>query len=199
MAESDNLDLQLEREIDAALSTYGEAGPGLDERVLARLSTVRRTARVRRPRSWMPWVLAAPVAACLMIAIHFGVRYPVLPAKQVIVNSPRNVLTATSAVPGLPAAQGKHARRERVLGTHSTLTKLTSQPAPLPKRDIFPSPQPLSRAEEALVAYAARATESERRAFVAAQPQMDAPLNVSAIDVSVSNVPPLKPLQTDEN
>jgi hypothetical protein len=65
---------------------------------------------------------------------------------------------------------------------------LAANSAPLPKLDVFPTPQPLSPEEQALVNFAARASKSEREALIAAQQQDDAPLRIAAIEIQ-----PLEP------
>jgi hypothetical protein len=59
----------------------------------------------------------------------------------------------------------------------------------LPKLDVFPSPQPLSPEEKALVSFAARAPEPVRQALIDAQTQADAPLNIAAIEIQPLDPP----------
>jgi hypothetical protein len=64
----------------------------------------------------------------------------------------------------------------------------------LPKLNVFPTPQPLTPSEKALVTYIAHAPEAERNALVDAQKQMDAPLSIAAIDIQ-----PLEPPEEGGN
>ena len=61
--------------------------------------------------------------------------------------------------------------------------------APLPKLDVFPTPQPLTAEERALVAFAANAPKPELKAVVDAQPQADAPLSIAAIEIQPLDSP----------
>lgn len=56
----------------------------------------------------------------------------------------------------------------------------------LPKRDVFPSPQPLTAEEQVLVAAARSGSKAEREALLAAQTPSDKPLDVAAL-----SIPPL--------
>jgi hypothetical protein len=64
----------------------------------------------------------------------------------------------------------------------------------LPKLDVFPTPQPLTPEEQALVAFAVRAPESERKSFIEAQRQAEAPLRIAAIEI-----PPIDSPDKDTN
>jgi hypothetical protein len=70
MRDKDDLDLLL----DSALATYADPGTegGLERRVLAALSAARdsdgRKGSAEKPRGrWLPWAVALPVAACLIL------------------------------------------------------------------------------------------------------------------------------------
>src|SRR5258708_16679208 len=56
----------------------------------------------------------------------------------------------------------------------------------LPKLDVFPSPQPLTPQEQALVVFVAQAPETERKAVAEAQQKIKAPISVAPI-----HIPPL--------
>jgi hypothetical protein len=71
---------------------------------------------------------------------------------------------------------------------HRDGADLEAKSAPLPKLDVFPTPQPLSSQEEALVSFAAKAPERERESLIAAQQEEDAPLSIAAIEIK-----PLEP------
>jgi hypothetical protein len=60
---------------------------------------------------------------------------------------------------------------------------------PLPKREVFPTPQPLSPEEQAFVEFAARAPETERQLFIEAQKRDDAPLSIAAIEIQPLDPP----------
>ncbi len=85
MPENDELDLLL----DSALATYADPGPnsGLEQRVLAGLEAARRSGE-HHPRAfagtrrWLPWAIAVPVAASLLILWLSSTRFVRTPATQ---------------------------------------------------------------------------------------------------------------------
>ena len=62
MPDHDDLDLLLR----SAVSTYGDPDSGLAQRVLARVSAEVAPAPRRR---WLPWAIALPAAACLLLLL----------------------------------------------------------------------------------------------------------------------------------
>jgi hypothetical protein len=60
--------------------------------------------------------------------------------------------------------------------------------ASLLKRDVFPTPQPLTRQEQALAVFAIRTPALELQALIEARKQDDAPVSITAIDIQ-----PLEP------
>jgi hypothetical protein len=183
--ERDNLDLL----IDSALSTYAEPRAGLETRVLKHL--VSRPARQR----WLPFAIALPLAACLVLLMLLFPRHDrVEPMRQ----AQRAPVPPTQSVPQNSIAHAsKTPSRQRQSRVIAGLVPhpATPKPAPLPKLDVFPSPQPLSPEERALLHYVARAPEPERKALIATQNQPVAPLAIAEIQI-----PPLEPLdKTDKN
>jgi hypothetical protein len=70
-----------------------------------------------------------------------------------------------------------------------------TQPAPLPKLDVFPTPRPLTAEEQALAVFISHASDAERKALIESQKQFQAPISIAAI-----RIPPLetlKPLDQD--
>jgi hypothetical protein len=59
----------------------------------------------------------------------------------------------------------------------------------LPKREVFPTPQPLSPEERAFANFVARSTETERQSFIEAQKRDDAPLSIAAIEIQPLDPP----------
>ncbi len=175
MPENDELDLLL----DSALSTYGDPGPntGLEDRVLNALSAAResgdRASAVARPRRrWLPWAIAIPVAAGLMLLWVSTVRTHHTPG------------TAPSAEEGV----SKTTRPRRRLAEGRVVSEVeAAHAAPLPKLDVFPTPQPLTAEERAAVAAVNSRPDAEREALLAAQKQAGAPLSVADL-----HIPPLE-------
>jgi len=180
--------------IDEALGTYADADSGIEQRVMARIAARQTSA----PRfRWMVWAGALTAAACLlilMLLMHRRTpRSPVAnafntapmqePPKAEARFEPRTVRRRN----GLP----HHARAEVAVG------KFVAER--LPKRDVFPTPRPLSPAEQVLVDFAARAPKAEREAFVDHQEQASGPIAIAAIRVTPLQIPPLEPPNTGSN
>jgi hypothetical protein len=134
----------LDRLIDGALSDYSSAEPlaGLEERVLNRV----RAAEAARRRRWL-WALAAPALAAILIAIL--ARPQPAPVARVA-PPPARVETAAPSLPPLtpPAVVRQVASRPAA--------KIQRPPSPraLPKKDLFPTPSPLTSEERLLMAMA---------------------------------------------
>lgn len=178
-------DTDLDRLIDAALSTYADADSNLEQRVLARISLKPAPPR----RRWLAGAVALPAVACLLLFILlFGSKPHHAPSGEI----------SRTAGSGQP-----HAAMPRVAPPKSFSGRPARQPKPasaqLPKRDIFPTPQPLSAAERALVEFATYAPEAERKSFVEAQKQLDEPIKMANIQIDTIRIPPLEPPQPGAN
>jgi len=66
--------------------------------------------------------------------------------------------------------------------------------AALPKLDVFPTPQPMTPQEKALVASTARASKPQLLALVTAQQNPEGPVTIAAIQI-----PPLEPIDQGNN
>lgn len=195
MHEKNELDLL----IDSALATYAGAEDGLEDRILARVAEMQAARRLVRRRMWM-LAVAVPVAACLLLLIlvpHW--RAVTLPKE----NAWGNSTTARSVQPA-PAPRAKTTIKESQPGTtrspiriasaaRSERQKMMGHPS-LPKLDVFPTPQPLSPEEHALVAFVTQAPDKERRAVVDAQQSQEAPLAIASI-----KIPPIAPPEEGKN
>ena len=187
MREKDELDTLL----DAALVTYADPGPdsGLEQRVLACVSGENFAVSTPTPRRrWLPWGIALAAASCLLLFV-------VISAQKRIHPPSRNVQSALSSDP----LHATTIRREPIsVLPHSTIihganrimpkvqhpsTEITHRSAPLPKLDVFPTPQPLMPEEQALVAFATQAPQRQVEAVIEAQKQAGAPLTIAAIRI----------------
>ncbi len=189
MPEQDNLDLLL----DSALRTYGDPGAdsGLSERILARVGASREAASTASPRRrWLLWAIAMPAAACVLLLVLSGPKKGGAPSGHA-------AGTLRSQNAPVVAAHDKQLPDARPLHTQATarrvprkphLVQVAAHPAPLPKLDVFPTPQPLTPEEQALVAFATQSPESERQALLEAQKKSNEPLRIAAIHIS-----PLEP------
>jgi len=190
MPEHDDLDLVLR----SALNTYADPGPesGLERRVLARISA--EASQVPR-RRWLPWAIALPIAAGLLLLLvlfdsrqtHRPPEAASAPGQPLIIRSlPEPSKTLTTA-PVL---------RSQALSAKPDLRweEIAAKPAPLPKLDVFPTPQLLTAEELALAAFAASAPAPERQSLIEAQAKVEAPLSIAAIQIQ-----PLEPPDVGAN
>lgn len=181
---------ELDRLLDSALATYADPGPhsGLEQRILSRIST--ETASSARRRRWLAWAIALPAAAILLLFILISHPWskdtPTMPRQANVSHQPTPSIEAANR----PSSQPAPIRRSQapLRKEHSRQLAFAARSAPLPKLDIFPTPQPLSPQEQALINFAAHATAPERDSLIASQEQPDAPLHISAIQIK-----PLKP------
>jgi hypothetical protein len=188
-------DNKLDQLLDAALSTYADPGPdsGLNERVLAHIAAATEPipAPLLRPgkgstnrRRWLPWAIALPATACLLLFFFVPKTAPPRSsqAKQASPQPP----FATMRAENLLASKSGTTRRKPQLQPVARVV----QPAPLPKLDVFPTPRPLTAEEQALAVFISHASDSERKALIESQKQFQAPISIAAI-----RIPPLEPLK----
>jgi len=176
MRENEDLDLLL----DSAVKTYAESetSPNLEQRILARIAAEPPTAQ-RSP--WLPWATALPAAACLLLFVLIMSQQHREPNQ--ITHAPNKPAIHVGSV--APAATPVRSAKTRASSSRSSLRADSN--VLLPKLDVFPAPQPLTREEQALVAYAARAPKPQLQALIAVQQRPEAPLNITAIQI-----PPLE-------
>ena len=198
MRDDDNLDLLL----NSALATYGDPGPnsGLEERILAqRIPAQRIPARVfisaQSPhgpvRRWLPWTIALAAAACLFLIAVFSV-----PRR---VNPPVDHASQAHGAQQPPIAANPSQSPQRLATSHSAMTSAlkphlphghaAANSASLLKRDVFPTPQPLTRQEQALAVFAIHTPALELQALIEARKQDDAPVSITAIDIQPLDPP----------
>lgn len=191
-----NFQAKPDREFDllvrSALATYAEPASESDlvHGILARVAAESAPAPARR---WLPWAIALPVAAgLLMLAFLFGSRQMHMPARDQnqahISQRPYNATVQT----GSSATQDSsrtHRAKTRVIRPRPRPVLIAAKPEPVPKLDVFPTPQPPTPAERAFVAFAAGAPESEREAFIGAQERFQEPVKISAIEIQPIDSP----------
>ena len=179
---------QLDRMLDASLSSYGDPGPdsGLAGRILARVASEQSSNRSPRWRSRFLLWAALPAAACLLLTLLLlrsagrpGAIHPSATLPQ-----PASTNTISKA-PGITG--GKPAQKATDIVVHHAQIRpsatVAKSAAARPKLDVFPLPQPLSPEEQALYAFATQVPEKQRQAILAAQQNDDAPLNIAAIHI----------------
>lgn len=179
MAERDELD-QL---IDSALASYAEPRPGLEQRMLARISA--EAVRSSR-RHWILAAIAAPALAALILASNALLRSPHSQRGQTA-NTPAIAPVASAVTVPTPHVRPKVVSKHRIEHQASAVDRATNNAMSRPKQDIFPAPQPLSAGEQALIQFAAQASEADRKTLIEAQQRVEEPLKISAI-----RIPPLQ-------
>jgi len=193
MRENDQLDLL----IDAALATYSEPPAGLEDRVLHALAAEREAGaaiphRARLRRRWLPWATALRIAACVLLVLLIQLREPHhetqarIPFSPLPSHDPSRVPAIARADTPAPIS---HRAKPAVSRTAPEL-----RVAALPKLDVFPTPQPMTPQEKALVASTARASKPQLLALVTAQQNPEGPVTIAAIQI-----PPLEPIDQGNN
>lgn len=190
MPEKDELDLLL----DSALATYADPGPdaGLEHRVLAAMEAARHPAERPRvftkTRRWLPWAVAVPIAAGLLLLwlsipkpVHAPTSTPQIAERhQAAENFP------TISQPVQPPRNNAHHPHRSQPAMNPSVPSQAARAIPLPKLDVFPTPTPLSPEERALVTVAETGPPSQREALIKSQQHSDAPLSIAEL-----NIPPL--------
>jgi hypothetical protein len=174
MLDRDPIDLL----IDSALSTYAEPGAesGLEQRILTRIASKRTPATRRR---WLPFVIAFPIAACLLFFAYTTSRRgkphfaPVEQARQYVPHV-SHALTSSARPLHYPAV---------------AVLSAAVAPAPLPRLDVFPTPYPLSPEEQALAVVSSRAPVPELKALADAQQQDDLHIAIETARAQQLNLP----------
>lgn len=178
MADRDDLD----RLLDAALSTYADASPDLAPRVLTQVSARAATRSRRLLWIWGAGLVTAMAAALLLLIAPWHTPQPQLaPRTEASVLPPSPEHTIPAEAPSATHDAVAHAQR-------ITFTRIPAISAPPPKQDIFPAPRPLSAEEQALAHLVAHSSQDQRRDLLAAQQQSDAPIRISDI-----SIPPIQP------
>lgn len=225
-------DDELDRIIDAGLSTYAEPPAGIEGRLLSQVSDsrpgapasvvhlqkaprdgfvlshplrgfgrsmdgaprIRTKTNVHRPSSraaWQVWAVGLSVAACVLIAVTVGVRVVEAPrvhheqaanTEHAPVTNPTAKSIARSETPLRLAVKRRAHRNDEVRMRR------------LPKKELFPTPQPLSPEMQALVQFVARAPEAQRKQLIDAQAKLDAPITIAPLQIA-----PLKDSDEDEH
>jgi hypothetical protein len=190
-------DLELERLIRTSIASYGEPARDseLTRRILAQIATEPpRLATLRLLR----WVVALPIAACLIAAIAlFELRLGHAPGNLAdrahVVAPPTN--DSPVGLAQTPPHQSPREKRPTAArnGAQRELTFVMAEKKthPLPKLDVFPTPQPLTPAERALIQFVTSAPNSEGKPTIEAPKQADMPVTIAAIKIQPIEMPDL--------
>jgi hypothetical protein len=190
MPDKDDLD----RLLDSALASYADPGAdsGLEQRVLAGLSMARDPGEhqglfeVHR-RRWLPIAAALSMAAGVLLVwltLHKNEVGPKSEPQKAQTKRPLSIPAIPQVSPTIHPAQ-RH--RRSVLRVTLPPQQLAANAIPLPKRDVFPTPQPMTPQERALATVAAPTVPPVREAMAARA------LDTSPLDVAAIHVPPLEP------
>ena len=181
MRDKDDLDALL----DEALATYAdvEESSNLSVRVLA---AIRKSEDHKTSRRWLPWAIALPVAAAVLIAVlvspHRSRSRESSQISQVATQPAPNSPKAVVETPSHAVRAVRPPRARTTNEVRSAIHKL-----PVPKQAVFPAPQPLSREEQALVSLA------NTRPSVAAQSIAESSQPVEPLSIAAIHIPPLNP------
>ncbi len=195
MCHDNDLDLLL----NSALSTYADKGSdsGLEQRILARVAHAQATAEFRAAgrRHWLPRILALPVAACLLL--FFTMPRTARQTTETSKHSQSQTQQVISSLdqqsaPVLPKSIHRTAK-SAARPEHEKASSATIAP-PLPKLEVFPTPQPLTPQEQALLRYTTQIPEPQRAALLETPKPVDAQLNIAAI-----RIPPLEITEDAKN
>lgn len=163
----DNRD-QLDRLLDSALASYADPGldSGLERRMLNRIASEAASAPRRR---WLPWGMALPIAAGLLLFLvlfYRGANHPPATSPRHAQVTPRS-LAAPAEAANRPVSRPIQTRSvespRRPRRPRHVAAAVRS--APLPKLEVFPNPRPVSAEERALAQFAARAPQSVQQAL----------------------------------
>jgi len=189
MSDRDELDIL----IDSELSTYAEPRPGLEQRILVRLEA-RASSPSRFFSGWRLWAFSGGLAMGIVLLL----AVPRLTHRDAPVSTARAVnpdlRPPVSSESTISEVHPQVRRLPRTVNASPVAARLeksrenTEYPQQ-PKLNVFPAPRPLSPQEQALVALATAPSDSGRERLVDHQRQLDAPLQISAIQIAPITMP----------
>jgi hypothetical protein len=201
----DPLDRLLSRVIDEALATYSLPNPQSESHLSARILAHIAATPAAPPatnirlfpdssRLWLPWAVALAAAAYLVVATLLYHPHPLThPAPNLARRSP----SPQPAPPGQSANASTHPYRHHRLSTQSKPSPTLLAAAPqLPKLDVFPTPQPLTSAEQSILDFLAHASAPERQSLVATRTQnrdANADPSIDSIHIAAIQIQPIPP------
>lgn len=186
--------------VDAALRRYANAPHFSEPRVaLARVRALAEQEPERRPRRVWTWVVPSVIAAALMVVVALWVmRTPQTPQIAWAPKTPgvanvehsesTNVSPIQKATAGHSTRDANHCCVERHAAAIRTLAQndravRVRVSEHLPKQEVFPTPQPLSPEERALLALATQAPPEVRKQVIEAQKHFGDPIQIAALAI----------------
>ena len=207
MPEREDRNLEPGTEFDlllhSSLESYADPGPesGLAERILARVaaeSEGERTRKANRTHRINRWATALPAAACVVAAFVILASMPRHHPGDLTNQARMTPPGSTDAGPSRAIANSPSGAAQRDVVSrplrHPLPAAATASAKRLPKLDIFPTPQPLTAEEKALVSYVAHVPPAQRQSLIEEQKQLDAPLSIEALEIK-----PLAPPEPQGN
>jgi len=193
-------DDQFDRVLDAALATYGEPEDesALAGRVLARIAEARIVDRLaaRPNRRWLPWAIALPVAASLLLLFFATQKSALAPAGTTKLSHAPQAMPSITArnIPAAPRSEAAVRIKSPRATEQTARPEFAVDSTALPKLNVFPTPRPLTPEERALARIAVRTPMPELQAL--AKASYDDPLTLSLAAV---HIPPLELPDKGEN
>jgi hypothetical protein len=190
MPEKDRLDLL----IDSAIATYAEPPVGLEDRLLRACADERIAPPAKSivfpVRRLLPLFIGLSAAACVLLALWVHDHQAIRPM-QTHNSAPPQTLPTPSMPPVISDSRAPRTRPRRPEQTRTEphLALASEQPAQPPRLDVFPTPEPMTPAEQALVDFIARAPEPKVQALLAAQQQSKQPLTIQPIQIPPIDLP----------
>ncbi|MBV8114059.1 MAG: hypothetical protein JO300_04915 [Silvibacterium sp.] len=178
---------ELDAVLDDALATYVDAGakPGLAQCVFEVTSRrERRRSAIRR------WAVAVPALAAAVLTAIFVAHRAGSPSERSPLISSVPSSTSSPALPVQPARRAHSAERHAV-------KPVTNRPAPpaLPRREVFPTPAPLTAEEQAVLKLGnQRLEEVSAQTIQSTTQDLVQPIHIAAIEI-----PPLNPPDNSSN
>lgn len=168
--------------IDRALSAYTAAEPvhGLEERVLRRIDGDHGW----RMTPWRGWLRFAVLAAAVLVIGFVGANGWRKPMPQ----SPNTVqLLETghaAAAPSSTRHQPEHvAPRARVAANVQVARRLSAHAETLARKQVFPTPTPMTKEEEVLASWAITAPIEVSQAFLSLRERSEQPVVIQPIRI----------------
>ena len=163
--------------IDDALSGYLAAEPvyGLEARVLRRIDGDRG----RRTKPWRDWLRFAVAAAAVLVIGFLAADVWRKPIPQ-----PRNIARVpTVAAPAASRPPEPVSPQQRVAAILPAARRSSTHGETLPKKQVFPTPTPMTKEEEVLASWAAAAPMEVSQAFMELRERSEQPVVIQPIQI----------------
>ncbi|MFT4114007.1 hypothetical protein [Silvibacterium sp.] len=211
----DRKDEELEALLDAALMNYAqaeredEAVAGVASRTLTavRAKAASGIASRTKPRRGSVWMFCAlPIAAALVMAVVLPLRHRASPTTAVQVAHGGDMIShgtspAMAGGKSLQAHENVPHVSQSMTAMHASVHVQRKAPAAelLPKREVFPTPTPLSPEEQTLMAMVRRDPRQAQQAMSMPEQKPIEPLEIKPVMIAAIEVAPLNPPDKGKN